>query len=42
MLKGLNLVPFGAVCDIFYKWENEGVLSYETCEAREGCGFDGE
>ena len=32
---------YGAVCDILYKWENEGVLSYETCEAREGCGFDG-
>ena len=33
---------YGAVCDMLHKWENEGVLSYETCEAREGFGFDAE
>ncbi len=33
---------YGAVCDILYKWENEGILSYETCETREGFGFDAE
>lgn len=33
---------YDAVCDLLYKWENEGVLSYETCEAREGYGFDAE
>ncbi len=33
---------YGAVCDVLYKWENEGILSYETCEAREGFGFDAE
>lgn len=33
---------YGAVCDILYKWESEGILSYETCEAREGFGFDAE
>lgn len=31
---------YGAVCDILYKWENEGILSYETCEAKESFGFD--
>ena len=44
-LFAIDVEPDGdyrAVCDILYKWENEGVLSYETCEAREGCGFDGE
>lgn len=33
---------YGAVCDILYKWENEGILAYETCEARQGLGFDAE
>ena len=33
---------YGAVCDILYKWENESILAYETCEARQGLGFDAE
>jgi len=33
---------YGEVCNWLYRWENEGILSYETCEAREGLGFDGE
>lgn len=33
---------YDAVCDILYQWELEGFLSYETCEAREGLGFDAE
>jgi hypothetical protein len=33
---------YGKVCDVLYKWENDGILSYETCEAREGFGFDAE
>ncbi len=31
---------YGAVCDALYAWEKEGILSYETCEARDGCGFE--
>jgi len=31
---------YGAVCDALWAWENEGILSYETCEARDGCGFE--
>jgi len=31
---------YGAVCDVLSNWEAEGVLSYETCEAKEGFGFD--
>lgn len=33
---------YGKVCDILYEWENNGILSYETCEAREGLGFEAE
>ena len=33
---------YGAVCDILHMWEGEGTLAYETCEAREGFGFDAE
>ena len=33
---------YGRVCDILYEWENEGILSYETCEAREDGKFDAE
>ena len=31
---------YGAVCDALHQWEQEGILSYETCEAREGLGFE--
>ena len=31
---------FGAVCDALQAWENDGILSYETCEAREEFQFD--
>jgi len=31
---------YGRVCDILYAWENEGILSYETCEARVAGRFD--
>ena len=31
---------YGAVCDALYAWENQGVLSYETCEARNEGRFD--
>ena len=31
---------YGAVCDLLYKWENENILSYETCEARVEGRFD--
>ena len=33
---------YGRVCDILYEWENEGILSYETCEARKDGEFDAE
>jgi hypothetical protein len=33
---------YGAVCDILYEWENQGILSYETCEARKEGSFDAE
>ena len=33
---------YGIVCDTLFEWENEGILSYETCEARVGFGFDAE
>ncbi len=31
---------YGAVCDQLYAWENEGILSYETCEARVSGSLD--
>lgn len=31
---------YGAVCDKLYEWENNGILSYETCEARVKGRFD--
>jgi hypothetical protein len=33
---------YGAVCDILYAWENQGVLSYETCESRREGSFSAE
>ncbi len=33
---------YGAVCDVLYEWEAQGVLSYETCEARNEGRFDAE
>lgn len=36
-LFAIDIEPQGnyqAVCDALYKWEQEGVLSYETCEQR--------
>ena len=31
---------YGEVCDQLYEWENENLLSYETCEARAIGSFD--
>lgn len=31
---------YGAVCDLLHEWEKDGVLSYETCEARRPDSFD--
>ncbi len=45
MMFAIDIEPdgnYGKVCDILYAWENDGILSYETCEARQGCGFDAE
>lgn len=33
---------YGAVCDVLYGWESQGILSYETCEARKEGSFDAE
>jgi hypothetical protein len=33
---------YGSVCDLLFTWENEGVLSYETCEASTEGRFDAE
>jgi len=33
---------YEAICDILYEWENQGILSYETCEARIEGSFDAE
>ena len=39
----LDIAPDGdydAVCDWLSAWENDGVLEYETCEARVAGSFD--
>ncbi len=33
---------YGAVCDALFEWENQKILSYETCEARKEGRFDAE
>ena len=33
---------YGAVCGILYEWENQNILSYETCESRIDHSFDTE
>ena len=31
---------YGAVCDLLFEWENNGILSYETCESISPDSFD--
>jgi len=33
---------YGAVCDLLFEWENNGILSYETCEVKVEGRFDAE
>ena len=40
---GIDVHPeaeYQAVCDQLFKWEQEGLLEYETCEARVSGSFD--
>jgi len=42
-LFAIDVEPEGnyvGVCDELFQWESEGILSYETCESRDGGGFD--
>jgi len=43
MLFAIDVEPdgnYGAVCDLLFKWENNGILSYETCESKVEGRFD--
>lgn len=43
LLFSLDIAPEGnyqAVCDQLWQWEQEGLLEYETCEARVEGSFD--